>query len=183
MKEQIVAVRVVQSVTISSSNVSVLIGPHCPRGAKMTLQQAKIGILLKSLGANSDIEATFALTGGATPLGGDLTPSEIERLKAIWTGSRGVDYNELTAVGTSIVQKPFVDVDLEFSDSKHPGVTIREDSDNNTGFFLSRWTEAGAPGEVDVHTSLQIELEYLETSRSREANWTIDQATEEEAQQ
>lgn len=186
MKEQITAVTYLQGVTVTAANQRILIGPNCPRGAKMTLQQAKIGIIMRNTVLQGDFQSTFALTAGRSnqlPLA-DLSNQQVVRSKPLWMGHGGLTVEEVTAVGQRVLLMPTINEDLDFSESEHPGVTVFEDGDGDeNGFTLNRWTEGITFPLIDIFASLQILLEYLDTSRSTSPTWSIDQSNEEEAQQ
>lgn len=185
LTEQMLLTLYVSNVTPTTALERRPIGPSCPRGAKMTIGQAKIAVMGQLTNLSADRDQHVALASGApSAVVGIPSDNEISRLDPLWVGMFGMIHQQLTAVGVPVLEKPKIEVDLDFSESQHRGITIRSTGEgDNIGFNFYQWVDDDSAFDtIDIFISAQIEMEYIETSRSQEANWDMDNITAEETQ-
>ncbi len=184
LKEQMTLIFYQTGKNVGTSVSRSIIGPGCPRGAKMTLQQAKVAILMNEADFGDDRKAQFMISSGGFPHGGIPQDQDISRAKPLWYGHFAVSHRSVTGASENVTEMPSIVEDLDFSESNNPGIRISNTlPEPDVSYRFTSWTNGAPPDSIDVFIALQVEMEYLETSRSQKSTWEMDELTAEETQQ
>lgn len=115
----------------------------------------------------------------------DPTDEDIERLNPLWLGWVGFAF----VAGSAPVEDSFITPDvvresIEFEENENTVVRSTGVSSNNAeGWQFVGYAPASADGgTVRMWAKIKWEMEYIETSRSQSATWSMMQITEEESQ-
>lgn len=181
LKEQIQTVIYEEFVTLASSLTVTRDLVNVPRGAKATIKQLRIAAMIQSP-VKSDTQVGLLIA--RTPL--DPTAPDqvtIPMMKPIWQGFLGLEF----FVGGSdtadiMIESPSLNKTVTPPVPNHGewSMTVKGAMSNSpNGWTFGAWEIAGEAG-LAFGISVDWELEWLETSRSQEAEWTMDQMVEEE---
>ncbi len=183
LKEELILVAY-NGVVITTGNFgSIQIGFVCPRGARLTMHRIKISIDPDDTVVNSASEVEVALHSGAPMAAVGKSDPRVRAAKFLWMDSARILFTSVTAVGENVLVAPKISVDLDYEDDPHPGVTISPTPDTpEVSFQLVHW-DSGTPfTTITMAASMQATMEWLETSRSTKARWTMDEINTSENQ-
>lgn len=168
-----------------------LIGIVVPRGAKATLRKIKGSVRMDASTTAGEQFIDAFITGGGRPTfidptgSGEIGNTSIEAAEPIWSWQAGFLVRVATAVAIAHSPMPSELLDLDLSEDDHPNLQLVSrgaQSNSDIGWWYTV-VATNALNQTESHLlSLRIDLEWLETSRSTSATWTMDQMTEEESQ-